>query len=278
MPAIKINDTHNHANYGIGSAINFTLFSAPRHGRNQIRSFAACRDYINDCVIAYVNRSEPKPPIGLRHWQDDRNSVVDMQFLRLLIAKNPERPGDEVQTERRIFDAKRIINMYEGLTNWKRKSVISRVNHSSGLLPHCWALTGPGQWMRASQLISMVTLIFRVVEANGGFHDVENLDDVEARFAELHKLAKKATGSERYKKWRSDVVDILNPSWPKFRMLMEMNDFIFGQKDKQFWYPKANVTNWHGQGGIRSLCTFNLPKHQAAKMKEAVELYSKKNE
>jgi hypothetical protein len=256
MPRIKI-DNNSKVYYGNKFyQISFSLVSAPKHGWKQIREFATCRDYINDCMIAAVNAHHYNEGKGQGYWVKGTNPPLDFNYLRLLIAKDPPIGKSKEVDKRRIFKAKQIINMYEELAGFKRKSTIKQVDHSSGKVPNCWLLTGPSQWMKASQLVSMVTLIFRVVVTHGGFQECNNLDQVEERFKEL--CVKGAKRGGYYSPGAGDIKQLLPPSWPKFRTIMTKYDDLFGNKPKDFWFPKAGVGSWHGPGGIYSLCTNNL--------------------
>lgn len=274
MSKIKIDNNNMDYYSSLYPRIGFSLVSAPRDGWKQIRGFAVCRDYINDCLVAAVNAKHFNKGKGTGYWQKGTNPPVDFSYLRLLIIKDPAKEGDHEVDKRRIFAAKRIINMYEELAGFKRKSTIKKVEHSKEDVKNCWLLVGPSQWMKASQLVSMVTLIFRVVVTNGGFNDCNNLDQVEARFGELCKSAK-TLKSRFYTPGFGDIKTLLPKSWPKFRALMVEYDTLFGNKPKEFWYPKAGVGNWHGQGGIYSLCTLSgsIP-HIKAETKAAFKRYA----
>lgn len=243
MPRIKV-DSNRYGSYGVGRKISFSLVSSPKDGRKQIREFMTCRDYINDCLISFFNIKSGRK--GNSYWSKD-NAPVDPDNLRLIIAKTLGPNETEDSLRGRLYSAKRIINMYEDLGEFSSRSVLSRVDHSSGKVDLCWILTGPGEWMKASQLVSMVTLIFRVVVDNGGFEDFTTLDEVEERF--------KALCYKYHESW-SDLGDFLPIAWPKFRMLMRYHNRLFISKPEGFWYPAEGVSMWHGPGGIRTLCSF----------------------
>jgi hypothetical protein len=137
--------------------------------------------------------------------------------------------------------------MYEELAKWPGRSKIRRVNHKQLGSKNMWILIGPARWMRATQLVSMVTLIFRVVTDHGGFGELDTIDKVEARFKEL---------IDQYKgnSW-GDLKRNLPPAYVKFRSIMTQYDELFWSRPKEFWYPHAGVGNWHGQGGIMSMCS-----------------------
>lgn len=232
MKKITIDGREMGSEYGSsGGQISFTLVAGPGQGWKQVREFSTCRDFINDRIIVdYNNR---------RASSDFHRGRVDKRYLRLLISASGKS---------KIFAAKRVINMYENLAGWKRKSTIKWVEHNSKSIGGCWMLTGPSKWMKSSHLVSMVTLIFRIVLDCGGFENLTTLDEVEARFSSI--CVDKVKG--RYR----DSYNILPSSWPMFRMLMTRYDAIFGNLKHTDANPPNMVNKWHGPGGIMSLCTF----------------------
>lgn len=228
----------NKSGYDLNNRINFSLLSSPKNGRRQIRCFESCRDYINDCMISFYNYNG-KDKRG--RWDPETDAPLDINYTRLLIAKSTKNYKETVQ---RIYSAKRIINMYEDLTDWKRRSVLARVEHNDSNVKYCWALTGPGQWMKSSHLISMITLIFRVVDSNGDFEDMTTLDQVERRLKRLCEL-----------KGSLDLDSYLPVILPKLRMLMVRYNELFGNFSYTECNPPEEINSWHNTGGIVSLCS-----------------------
>ena len=245
-------DGDGHCTYTpIGRCIHFSIVSGPRDGSKQIRELASCRDYISDCIIAAANAHHFPGGKTSSLWKAGQNAPVDFGHLRLLIYRDGYYgTGPKEKIESRMFDAKRIINMYEEFAGWPGRSKIRRVNHKQLGSKDMWILIGPARWMRATQLVSMVTLIFRVVSDHGGFGGLNTLDEVEARFKELIDNNRKNGGS----KW-GDLGSYLPTAYPKFRSIMTKYDDLFWNKPKKFWYPLKGVGNWHGQGGIMSMCS-----------------------
>lgn len=270
MPEVFEIDQGGHCMYFAPStSIGFSLVS--RNGR-LVRVVSACRDYINDCVIAYLNqhKSISKSGSGIG-WCKERNATIDFNSLRLLISKGVSVGVTNEIIEARIFDAKRIINMYEELAGFSRRSKIKRVKLKGY---GCWLLIGPSQWMKSTHLISMVTLIFRVVSCHGGFNDCESLDHVEERFSKLCGSCK--DGTIKWTIGSDDLIRLLPASWPKFRMFMELYPRMFGSKTKKFWNPEEGVGQWHGPGGIFSLSTKKMPnKSIKCHLHKMDEIYQK---
>ena len=240
MAKIKV-DGDGHADYGVGNSISFSFVSSPADGRRQVKPLETCRDFMNDIMISFINNKGGT-------WKGKQNAPIDLNTFRLLLAKHVPNRESEERLRKSMYTAKRIINMYETLAGWKQKSVLSRVEHSSAGIKHCWLLTGPGEWMKATHLVSMVTLIFRVVIERGGFDDCDTLDKVEERFKKL---------CDGHKEVWSDLGDYLPKSWLKYRILMKKYNDLFGKFTHQQCNPASAVNRWHDEGGIRSFCTLN---------------------
>jgi hypothetical protein len=264
MPRIKV-DANGHGNYSVGSQISFALLSSPTDGRKQVRCFVNCRDYINDSMISFYNIKNNKQG---NSWWRKTNPPIDTENLRLLIAKDLYGSEKEETLRERLYSAKRIINMYEEYAGFESRSVFARADYSSSKIKYCWVLTGPKEWMKSSHLVSMITLIFRVVVECGGFEEFTTLDEVEKRF---NDLCTKNTGR------CSDTDRLLPKSWPRFRMLMEYYDRLFGSKTLGFWHPDGLVDNWHSAGGIYSLCSLNVTREINEEVKKAWEDWKKEH-
>lgn len=243
---MKILDPCGFCIYGSPTQIAFSIVSSPADGRRQIKAFDACRDYINDCLISYFNRDEIKRGM-YAYWKKGAHPPVDETALRLLISTSSKKEtGETLQTKKKnLFAAKRIINLYEELAGFERRSVIASVEHENSKVGDCWLVTAPSEWQKASNLVSMVTLIFRVVYNNGRAENLQNLEEVEQYF---HGLCPKGGGY-------GDLGSLLPASFPFYRMLMEEYNILFQERPLSFWYPKGFVGSWHGSGGIWSLCT-----------------------
>lgn len=243
MAKIKVNGDGK-VQYEVSRALNFSLVSSPANGRKQVIAFQTCRDYVNDSIISFINHKVSTNG----YWSPGKNAEIDLETLRILFTHSAGGEINEETLRKRMYSAKRIINMYENLTNWRERSVLSRVDHSCERIKCCWLMTGPGEWMKATHLVSMITLIFRVVISNGGFSKLENLDQVEKRFKELC-----TPGSSLW----TDLGDYLPKSYKKFRMLMGYYDRLFGNFTHEQCNPPEYVHYWHDGGGIRSFCTFS---------------------
>lgn len=167
---------------------------------------------------------------------------IDWNRLRLGIfthaGKNPE------EEHEKLLLAKKIINIYEKMGNFSRKSTITRSEYDGKT--NAWLLTGPKEWMRCSHLVSMVTLILRVVHK---IHisklpkksEISNISDINAFFEKV----------------KDD--DILGPDhyylklYKRFEIFMTRYSQIF-DLPQHILFPKHLHYSWHSDGGINSLC------------------------
>lgn len=243
MARIKVTSDWDCQPYGLtGSRINFTLVSSPKEGRKQIRVFSGCRDYINDAITQFVNRDEELDKGVYAYKWTKSMPPIDLSKLRLLISSYL---GDDTEKQL-LYSAKRVLNMYEELAGFTSRSVLARVDHDNPRIDKCWLCTGPGEYMKTSHLVSWATLVFRVAYNHGGFEDLENIDQVEARFASL---------CDQVPHSRSDRGRVLRGAWPKARMFFERYNEIFADRDHKFFMPASLGNSWHGPGGIMSLAT-----------------------
>lgn len=162
MSKIKVKgyDMNDPYGGGIGGDVNFSLVSSPKDGRKQIMGFMGCKAYIHDAAQSHV--------LGTRdygsHYDKNRNPLMDMNKLRLLVGTNPK-TGILKEYKKKLFAAKRMLNLFEEAAGWK-PSKITSINHSA-IDEGVWLITGPKQWMRSPQMLSMVTLIIRAAVRNG---------------------------------------------------------------------------------------------------------------
>jgi hypothetical protein len=214
--------------------------------RKQASGFSTCRDHVNDTMRAFIHKTS-----DISIYNHKTSPPLDMETMRLLIAKDCDNRKERYEFKERIFSAKRLINMYEKLGGWEKPSVISTVRMEGGNAKNVWMLTGPKQWVSYAQLMSMVTLIFRVI-ANYGPIEFTDYRSAEAWFSNLldEYNEKKSSGMFNYS---ADLETYLKNSWQKFHMLVTRYDEIFTQPlDEAF--PKHG--GFHTAGGINSLCTF----------------------
>lgn len=229
----------------------FSLVSSPEDGFKMVKEFSPCRDYINDCVIQSHYKDSPKVKKASGYMKQWKGIDADESTLRLLVCKDQK---EDIKTaEKRFKDALKVINLYENFAKWKTKSTLSRVKfvnnkYKNVNIDGCWLLTGPKEWMKSTHLISMVTLIVRVVYRNPIFSKCRSIKSIERCFALL--CSKSSPGT-----W-TDLGDYLPKCWPKFRMLMKDYDKVFGDLSFEDCNPLDMCFEWHDKGGIVSLCSY----------------------
>lgn len=262
MRPLKVDDNGYESYSYDGTRIRFGLVAKKDKKRVQIKSLSDCRDYINDFIIESVDKVLRNNENKDKYYFRSIGIPADLKKLRLLIQKQPN-SEDYEEVKQSLLDAKRIINMYEELGKFSSRSVLASVEHT--IHKNVWLLTGPEEWMKSSHLVSMVTLIFRIVSNNSEeFRGLNTLDQVEKKFLSIRHS------------YDTDLVKYLPASWPKFRMYMEEYDTLFRSKSFDFWNPADCIHEWHSSGGIYSLSTFSTNnKNINDLVKETWEKWSK---
>jgi len=230
--------------YHGGNAVYFALVSSPENGRKQATSFMTCRDFLNDSIRSYVNEGNTG---GCSMYHYSRNAPIDTKKMRLLIYTS--RSGQKAKVDKvdevtrsKVFSCKATINIYEDLAGWER-SKITTVNHTK-VGKQAWLLTGSGNWMLASNLLSMVTLIMRIA-VNRGPLNTEGLESLKKNFEKI---------ADRTSNWSDSYY--LYQCYNKFEIIMKHWKEIFSENIKDNYPDGAYKHSFHGCGGIVSLCTF----------------------
>jgi hypothetical protein len=228
--------------YSFGGGVSFALCSSPEDGRKQVTPFFTCRDYINDSLIAFYNDD----------WRGigsiKKTELIDINRLRLLIGLTENQATEDKIAA--LYKAKRYLNIYETLAGFEKKSLLTRVKLTGGKKEEpCWLLTGPGEWMKCSQLVSMVTLIIRSCLQNVKFvEEAETVEEVEEVFGKMVAAAKGG--------YSGDAAYHLPSAHKMFRVIAENFNDLFKDLSADELYPRDRTTRWHGAGGIVSLSKF----------------------
>jgi len=238
-------------NYGLSSnqPILFALCSSPELGRKQITPFFSCRDYINDVIHNYYNNKKYiYEPLSGRE-------LLDIDRLRLLVTCNFNNYDNAKldMWQKNLYVGKRIINLYEELAGFKKKTVIAKVKHSQVCVKHCWQLVGPKEWMRYSHLVSMVTLILRCVIRSPTMlstpHSINDAEDM------LRNIAKTYLGTYGNHSC-SDYFSYMPTCLPIFSKLMRNFEKVFNLSPEEVhMITSESNESWHTRGGIFSLCS-----------------------
>ena len=228
---------------------SFALVSSPKEGRKQMTQLFTCRDFINDSMLSFYTSSH----FG---YNGENPVKLDTSKLRLMVAATGKVSDDEKKRKAQaVYTAKRIINIYERLAGFAPVSVVSRVNRfdeeekknlTGGA---AWLLTGPAEWMRVSQLVSMITLIFRVIWRTDTRpkEELKDINDVNVFFQQIVKDCSKGGYESLLGEDRSYL-----PHYPKYEMFMTKYKELFGSLSIETLFPKG-ASGWHSNGGITSL-------------------------
>jgi hypothetical protein len=228
---------------------SFALVSSPKEGRKQMTQLFTCRDFINDSMLSFYTSSH----FG---YNSENPVKLDTEKLRLMIAATGKvSDGEKKKKAQAVYAAKRVINIYERLAGFAPVSVVTRVNRFDEETKKtltggaAWLLTGPPEWMRVSQLVSMITLIFRAIWRTDTLpkEELKNIDDVNAFLGQIIKECGKGGYESLLGEDRSYL-----PHYPKYEMFMVKYKEIFGNLSIETLFPKG-ASGWHSNGGITSL-------------------------
>jgi len=231
---------HRKQMYGPGTRICFSLARGTEKNKEQVTTWFTCRDWINDVLIANKNNTDHN---SYHAYGVDPNP--DYNKIQLLIAVS-------TSLNTRLLSGLRIINIYEELAGFKKRSHLEKVKIAprTGTVT-TWLLIGPKEWMKCSQLTSMVTFILRVATKLDNNFDGKTIDDLDAFWKT--NVGKPKRDNYGYIDW-----DISSTAkfYKKWRVLMENYNYIFRRLGDKTLYPRLKVRGWHSPGGICSLSEF----------------------
>jgi len=217
--------------------IAFCLVSSPTDGRRNIMQVMTCRDYINDAMLRSY-----QPSCSFSYYNGQ--IPIDWNRLRLGIFFSKNRINIEETHEKLLF-AKKIINIYERIGKFSRNSTIIKANYAGKA--EAWLLSGPKEWMKSSHLVSMITLIFRMVHRVDFSYEknkINNIKDVHNFFSEIRGQKNALSGDYNH-----------SEKFLMFEMLMRKYRQLF-DLPKEVLFPKDIDYSWHSAGGIASLCSY----------------------
>jgi hypothetical protein len=239
MPIMVENLGRVRKSYGSYTSVTAILFSiATKKDDKRYRAidWGSCRDYINDALIANING---------RHTYGGTMKIgydIDFKKLRLLVDYRDKNKKDAV------FAAKRMIDAYEKIAGFKEKLVISSVldGQFPKLKPTVCLLTGSEEWLKCSQLVSLITLVTRI------FHKISDNIPKDISFSNIKEINE---FWERTIQTNKAIHDISNyaSNYKRWGILMENFAEIFDGLKTEDLYPKYSMGNWHSCGGIVSL-------------------------
>lgn len=217
--------------------IAFALVTSPAQGRNQVTSFATCRESTYAAVKSYMDSQ--KTGNACDSVYKSVQGEIDTTRLRLLLHKDCSSAGVESAFKAAIFNGKAILNIYEKYAGWGL-SKITTVKHS--IKDHVWLLTGPKEWMSSPALLSMVMLILRVA-ANHGPFEVSNIKEAQKQWNNL------TDGSRT----DGDLNTYLRTSFKYFPMLLKNYKSLFTDS-LQVAYSDPAGKGFGLYGGVHSVC------------------------
>ena len=216
---VKYNDIE--LRYGFGEGyVGFTIVSSPNDGRQQVIRTSTCRDYLHERIHDYLG--------DVTHAPEERPRIDFKRLRLLLVVDDTSKP----EVKANIFNAKRVLNMYEKMAGWKNQSKISSADIAGPY--NAFLITGSGEWMSHPVLLSMVTLILRIGMKFGPLPSAEK---------ELVEKWKQICAEE------STVdSDYLEMTYEYFPILMKKYTELFETKG-----PEAFKLVGHYNGGIVAL-------------------------
>lgn len=203
--------------------------------REQVSSLVSCREQL--CGI-------PRSHVHGQLKEDVTTNRPDMDRLRLIVACGSSMPKTGSGSIReRIFSAKRLLNILEEEAGWT-PSIITTVKHTHFKeAENVFLLTGPEQWVRVPQMVSLVALIMRIGYRMGSF-DVSTVKDVHATFKSIATNEGFQYNDRTY----------LSETRKHMLTLMKNIDKVFKGGSKEYYVdPQGNSSGWGGYGGISSL-------------------------
>jgi len=164
----------------INDGINFAFVSAEdevkdgQKSKKQISKFVTCREQLCEMPRSFLHKTDIYQMFPYATY------TLDMAKLRLLIGIRGEKP----YKKEHVFSAKRVINMLEEEAGWE-KSIITTVKHPAFEDSiNFWMLTGPGEWIKVPQMLSLLCLIVRLGCKFGPF-TATNLKELHKTFTDI---------------------------------------------------------------------------------------------
>lgn len=228
----------------IPQSISFSLVAKTAEERKQALKFVTCRDYLSDALHSRIHDRNS----GV--YNPSRDPIIDLDKLRLLIGRHFDDAKARERFVENIFSAKRLLNLYEEIAGWSQ-SKITTVKHSS-LKYNTWLITGPKEWISYPNLLSIITLTFRII-ANHGPIEFSNNEDVEKWFYTLVENYNREREDATVFHYDKDLSDHLPYCWDKFYVVMKYYKDIFTEPVEKLYPINAHI---HASGGIVQLCNF----------------------
>lgn len=234
---------------------NMAWVSSPSTGRHQATSIVGCREYLCACVCAYIRKDDYYTKFLI-----DKDTPIDMDKMRLLVLNDGSNKLSKQEFKKNLFNGKALLNVYEKVGNFSSLSKISTINHKK--YGKQWLVTGPKEWMKAGQLISVMTFLLRL-SAFEGLIDTSSLDTVETDFNKMIKKRDKNRTEGKFAPYYygTDIDLNLKCFWDKIWVLIKFQNELFSDDPKENYGGSLNNNDFGVLCGIRNLAsgTSELP-------------------
>lgn len=239
MAKIKVKGYSNpYEGDGLTSRIVFSLVSSPSEGRVQISQLLECRGYVCEMAGAAAYGKRLDFPMMTRE------ADVDLDKLRLLVASN-FRKQDEFK--KRLFKAKKFINVLEKYAGWKNSKIATVENDAFS--EDMWLITGPKEWMSAPGLLSAFMLILRGITSDRADKiEFKGTKDIEKVFKGLAKSLPRNSYGTIMGTDGSDFDSLIG----KFKAILKNHESIFKGTVLQDRYIEG-IHGLHSNGAV-ALC------------------------
>jgi hypothetical protein len=220
--------------------------------RQRATQFTTCRELLCCAMRAMAH---PGKPGTASSCANSEIKDFDFEKLRLLLATNVQDDKNVNTFKRRLFAGKRALNLLEEYAGWEKSVITTVVNKDTSDKRGCyWMLTGPGEWAKVPQLLSLATLILRMAIFSGSYND-EDLDteSLESMLGYLKNFTETGTTKSPHTTRESRLyydLGHLKEVQPHILAILKNHKKLF------FWdikkdYPE-NGSEWNGYGGINS--------------------------
>lgn len=176
---------------------------------------------------------------GIKDKVQNVPGTLDFERTRLLIVQDP---NDFKMFRDKLFTGKRMINAYEREAGWTPLSKITTVKHSS--YNNAWLLTGPGEWMKAPQLMSALTFFLRLASVYGPF-EADTVAQAEGTMKRLLKESKEG----KFQSKTNDLAQFLPNIWDSLKLVICEHEKIFGKAEpRKTWFSKEGFGFGYSSG------------------------------
>jgi len=216
--------------------MHYAFVSSPETGRIRATAFMTCREYFNRAFQSGVTKA------NCDHHYPKEDAPIDKEKLRLLIYSHA---ADIEAYKNRLFNAKAVLNVLEDFAEFGERSKISTVKHEG--CKHVWLITGPKEWQEHPQLLSLATLILRIVARYGPIN-TESFETVEKDLKTL---------SEKPNTDGNDIPIHLRLVWDKIYIILKYRKEIFEGIEEKYAYDK-HAESFYSESGISRFTTVGV--------------------